>query len=84
MRSLIAICIIALLTGCVTNPSEPTIIDKPIRIDRELLKLCDQIPQFMEGDEPGLKYIELIGMYGVCANKQKASVDALKEIGNIK
>lgn len=87
MKSLYMFLLPILLSGCVlfnTKPDNSIVTPKEIPIDRELLKKCLPIPKAEATDAIDIKYIELIGLYGQCANRQNASISTIKTLANIK
>ena len=87
MKYLYTILLPIMLSGCVlfgTKPDTSVVTPKEIPIDRELLKKCSPIPKTEATDALDIRYIELIGLYGQCANRQNASISTIKTLANIK
>lgn len=90
---LIAIIALPLLTGCgflqkvFSKDTEPVGINTKVVVDPKLLQLCEplqKLPAEPTFDDIATHYIETIGMYGTCANKQATSVSTIKKLANIK
>ncbi len=84
---LIALICVPFLTGCVIfdkiqKPETPSVGATKIIIDENLLRPCDKVPLLEAKDYEGLAshYLNLIGMYGVCAIKQNNSIRAMKTL----
>lgn len=87
MKKFLIVLIIPLLTACWpfnTRPDVPIPQDRAVLIDREILKQCQPIPNISTTEDIGVKYVELIGVYGICSNRQRASIEVIKKLGNIK
>lgn len=85
--------LLPLLTGCLAStkklPEVPVLVSEEIIVlDQELLEGCKELPKVEKG--AGINEILLehypgtIEMYGECANRQDASIKALKRLANIK
>lgn len=89
MKKLLVLLLPFFLSGCVVldwfkkpePPIPPTISAKPIVIDKSVLTECQPLEEPTELS--AAEFIYLAGMYGVCANKQKASVFTIKKLANI-
>ena len=84
---LIALICLPFLTGCVVfdkfqKQEIPVVGASKIIIDENLLRPCDKIPNLEAEDYEALAshYLNLIGMYGVCAIKQDNSIRAMKTL----
>lgn len=89
MKKLLIICMLPILSACVffgdkkPEPQLPT-VTKPVVIDSEALKQCAVIKPFNAStDDVGIKYMELVLDYGICANRQNTSIKIIKKLGNI-
>ncbi len=78
---------IPLLSGCAfldffKKKDEPSVISvsQKINIDESLLRLCDPVTRIDPNSDMGIEYVMLLKKYGTCANRQKASADALRKI----
>lgn len=80
-----------LLSACAT-----TSVDKPISvvtptsipIDSKFFEECSLLevlpPSVTADDIAKIHFIKVIELYGDCANKQQASIELIKRLGNIK
>lgn len=88
MKTLICISLLSLLVSCSTTPTAiltPT--DRTVHIDARILELCGPLEKVIVGasfDEALTVTIRNYELYRVCADKQKASVELLKEFSNTK
>lgn len=90
---LISVFLLPFLTGCgflKKFQKDDTVLVTPkiLAIDRETLKECERLVSLEKReitlDEIGQRYIQLIGQYGICSNRQANSVKVIKELANIK
>lgn len=82
---ILAIILALSLSGCGCFGDRYIDTPEAIKIEREILRVCEPIKPFdQEKDEIGFRYVELVGMYGVCSNRQDASIKTIKELANIK
>ena len=90
---LTSIFLLPLLTGCAFldffQKKDP-VVDlpppKPVFVDREVLQPCDKLPGLELGtsqEELNFYTFTLLEKYGICANKQDASIKTIKKLGNI-
>lgn len=95
MKNLVltSILLLPLLTGCIVTapkmPDAPVLVSEEIIvIDSELLESCKDLPKLDSAATLNSILLEhypgTIEMYGECANKQNASIKALKRLANIK
>lgn len=91
---LTGIFLLPFLTGCAfldffRKDDNFPITDKVVAIDPKLLEECKRLDKIVQGqkevefEDIGEKYITLIGDYGVCANRQLKSIEAIKKLSNI-
>lgn len=85
----IAVLLLPVLTACGVSPKNPTpaVLEQTQRIyvEPELLVLCDSLDKFsgtITADQLAIEYIQLVEKYGICANRQQKSVEALRNLTN--
>ncbi len=91
---LTGIFLLPLLTGCAFldffKKPEPIVQlpeTKVVVIDREVLKLCEGIPEVPENatqEELDFHKFVMVERFGICKNRQAAGVEVIKKLGNIK
>lgn len=78
------------LSGCAffgTKNQDPVGITNKVQIDPKLLQPCKPIvklPETSGTEDIGQHYVSVIGMYGECSLQQDKSIEAMKELANIK
>jgi hypothetical protein len=91
IRILSTLLLVLLLQGCAfldyfkNPPSIPPGI--PVNISTEALKECPLLKNDVtvaSFEDAIIAYGDVAAAYGTCANKQKASIRLIKELGNIK
>lgn len=79
---------IALLSGCSTfgeKNSQSIVTPKEIYVDSKLLEPCWPLPELVQPvdlDSLASNYVNTIQLYGECAIKQDASIEAIKRLSN--
>jgi hypothetical protein len=91
-RILFSFCLLAMLTGCgifskksVETPAiaatqKRVVVEPELLIGCELLPLLPQNPTY---NDIAQHYIQIIGLYGTCALKQAASIEAIRKLSNL-
>jgi len=85
-------CLVAALTGCgifskkSTETPVPAATQKRVVVEPQLLIGCDLLPQLPQNptyEHIAQHYIHVIGLYGQCAFKQAASIEAIRKLSNL-
>lgn len=79
--------IVALLSGCSSfgeKNSQSLVTPKEIYVDSKLLEPCWPLPELTQADVEALaiNYVNVIQLYGECAQKQDASIQVIKQFAN--
>jgi hypothetical protein len=91
IRILFSFCLFAMLTGCgifsKKSIETPVIAatQKRVIIEPQLLVGCELLPALPQNptyEHVAQHYIQVIGLYGQCALKQSASIEAIRKLAN--
>ena len=88
MKFILPIILSIFLTGCACfkKPDVPALPpEKVVNIDPRVLEYCDLLAEDVKVvifEDAILAYADLSTKYGICANKQAASVKLLKQFSN--
>lgn len=89
MKSVLALVAAIALSGCSVFTTKTPVVQHAevnIVVDNKLLELCAVLPNRSGTSSESIAehHIEVITAYGVCAEKQKASVASIRKLANIK
>ncbi len=91
-RILFSFCFLAMLTGCgvfVKKSVETPVIaatQKRVIVESQLLIGCELLPALPQNptyEHVAQHYIQVIGLYGQCAFKQAAGIEAIRKLSNL-
>jgi hypothetical protein len=85
-----SLCLLAMLTGCGVfskKQSLPVIsaTTNRVAVEPQLLLPCLTLPDLPQNptyEHIAQHYLQVIGLYGECALKQSASIDAIRKLAN--
>lgn len=92
IKAIFSFCLVAMLTGCgifsKKSVETPAIAatQKHIVIEPQLLVGCELLPQLPQNptyEHIAQHYITVIGLYGQCALKQAAGIEAIRKLSNL-
>jgi hypothetical protein len=91
-RIIFGFCFFTMLTGCgifsKKSVETPVIAatQKRIVVEPQLLIACELLPLLSKNstyDDIAQHYIQIIELYGTCALKQAASIEAIRKLANL-
>jgi len=92
INTIFSFCLVAALTGCgifskkSTETPVPAATQKRVVVEPELLTGCELLPPLTKNptyDDIAQHYIAIIGLYGTCALKQAAGIEAIRKLSNL-
>ena len=91
-KILFGLCLLAMLAGCgvFSKKSVETPVisatQKRVVVEPQLLVGCELLPQLPQNptyEHIAQHYIQVIGLYGQCALKQAAGIEAIRKLSNL-
>lgn len=92
IQTIFGFCLVVMLTGCgvfVKKSVETPVIaatQKRVVVEPQLLISCELLPALPQNptyEHVAQHYIQVIGLYGQCAFKQAAGIEAIRKLSNL-